>query len=64
MGDLRTFIGVFFVLIGALLLFAPSARAPLTEGPVNLYAGLTMIGFGVIMVWLGIRAIRIARRHS
>jgi hypothetical protein len=64
MGDLRTFIGVFFALLGALLLFAPNARAPLTEGPVNLYAGSAMVTFGVIMMWLGIRAARIARRHN
>jgi hypothetical protein len=64
MGDLRTFIGAFFVLLGALLLFAPNAHAPLTEGPVNLYSGLAMVAFGVIMMWLGIRAARIARRHD
>jgi hypothetical protein len=64
MGDLRTFIGAFFVLLGALLLFVPNARAPLTAGPVNLYTGLAMVAFGVIMVWLGIRGARIARRHN
>jgi hypothetical protein len=59
MGDLRTFIGAFFLIIGALLTAIPEARAPLTANPVNLYAGMSMLAFGAIMLWMGLRA----RRH-
>lgn len=57
MDDLRLPIGIFFTLVGVLLVTVPSARAPLTEVPVNLYAGLSMLVFGGAMVWL-------ARRRS
>lgn len=56
MKDLRTPIGVFFVMVGGLLLIMPGARAPLTEAPVNLYAGLAMLLFGGVMVWLARRS--------
>ena len=59
MGDLRTFIGAFFLIIGALLAAMPQERAPLTENPVNLYAGMAMLAFGAAMLWIGLRA----RRH-
>jgi len=62
MGDLRTFIGVFFVILGALLVAMAGARAPLTEDPVNVYAGVSMLAFGAVMFWLGLRARRGARR--
>jgi hypothetical protein len=57
MNDLRIPIGVFFTIVGILLVTVPSARAPLTKVPVNLYAGLSMLVFGGAMVWL-------ARRRS
>jgi hypothetical protein len=57
MDDLRLPIGIFFTIVGVLLVTVPSARAPLTEVPVNLYAGLSMLLFGGAMVWL-------ARRRS
>ncbi len=55
MSDLRVPIGVFFTVIGGLLVAVPGARAPLTVAPVNLYAGLSMIVFGGVMLWLGLR---------
>ncbi len=55
MNDLRIPIGVFFLITGGLLVVMPGARAPLTEVPVNLYAGLSMLLFGGVMVWLARR---------
>jgi hypothetical protein len=57
MTDLRTPIGAFFGSLGVLLIAMPGARAQLTDAPVNLYAGLSMLVFGGVMVWL-------ARRRS
>jgi hypothetical protein len=57
MNDLRIPIGVFFILLGVVLVAMPGARAPLTDVPVNLYAGSAMLLFGAGMVWL-------ARRRS
>lgn len=54
--DLRRPSGYFFLLTGALVLLtgilAPSARAPLTGTNLNLYAGLGMLTFGGILLWL------------
>ena len=55
MNDLRIPIGVFFLITGGLLVTMPGARAPLTDAPVNLYAGITMLIFGGVMVWLARR---------
>lgn len=55
MSDLRIPIGVFFLLLGSLLAVTPSAAAPLSEGPVNLYVGLCALAFGGGMIWLGRR---------
>ena len=55
MNDLRVPIGIFFAIVGILLVTAPSARAPLTEVPVNLYAGLSMLLIGGVMLWLARR---------
>jgi uncharacterized membrane protein len=56
MVDLRRIIGVFFVLVGLLLLTVTGARAPLTQAPVNLYvAGITIV-FGAVMLALSLRA--------
>jgi hypothetical protein len=61
MGDLRTPIGLFFGIIGIILLIVgvanPGARAELTQVNVNLYCGLSMVIFGSVMLWL-------ARRRS
>lgn len=57
MNDLRNPIGIFFALVGVLLLVVGRAPAPLTAAPVNLYVGTTMVLFGAVMVWL-------ARRQS
>ena len=54
--DLRRIIGVFFVIVGLLLLTVTGAQAPLTSAPVNLYmAGIT-IAFGAVMLALGLRS--------
>ena len=56
MFDLRVPTGFFFSLIGLILvvmgILAPSERAALTEANVNLYCGLVMLAFGVIMLAL------------
>jgi hypothetical protein len=57
MKDLRLPIGIFFSIVGLLLFTMTGARAPLTEAPVNLYGGLSMLLFGGVMLWL-------ARRRS
>jgi hypothetical protein len=57
MNDLRNPIGLFFAIVGLLLFIDGRETAPLTSAPVNLYVGVTMILFGLVMVWL-------ARRRS
>ena len=58
--DLRIPSGWFFTLLGVVLtgygLFAPAVRAPLTQANVNLYSGLTMLAFGVVLLLLARRA--------
>ena len=59
MDDLRIPIGLFFGIIGLVLVavgLLSSARAPLTDVNVNLYAGLFMVAFGGVMLWLSRRA--------
>lgn len=56
MQDLRWPIGIFFAILGAILVAMPNARAPLTDVPVNLYAGVSMLAFGGVMLWLARRA--------
>lgn len=60
MDDLRTPSGIFLALLGLILiatgLLMPGARAPLTTENVNLYAGLCMLLFGGILLWLARRA--------
>ena len=53
--DLRLPIGIFFALAGILLVSSAGARAPLTDVPVNVYAGAFMILFGGVMLWLSRR---------
>ena len=55
MNDLRIPIGTFLAVIGGLLMFVPGERAPLTAAPVNLYAGLSMLLFAAVMLWLALR---------
>ncbi len=59
--DLRLPSGVFFALLGLILislgLISPETRAPLTEWNVNLYAGAGMLLFGGFLLLL-------ARRRS
>ena len=58
--DLRKPSGYFFTLLGLILtlmgIFAPAAPAPLTDANVNLYVGLAMIAFGIILLLLARRA--------
>jgi len=59
MDDLRVPIGLFFAVIGIILVIAGVAvdyRAPLTEANVNLYSGISMLIFGSVMLWLARRA--------
>ena len=59
MGDLRTPIGLFFGIVGIILLLIgiidPGARADLTQVNVNLYCGISMLIFGSVMLWLSRR---------
>jgi sulfite exporter TauE/SafE len=54
--DLRVPTGFFFAIVGLILLamgvFAPTERAALTDSNVNLYCGLFMLAFGLIMLGL------------
>ena len=60
MGDLRVSIGLYFSLVGIILLIVgiadPGARAPLTDFNVNLYSGASVLAFGSVMLWLGRRS--------
>lgn len=60
--DLRVPSGWFFTLLGLILtgygLFAPGARAPLTDANVNLYSGLVMLAFGAILLLIARRSAR------
>jgi uncharacterized membrane protein HdeD (DUF308 family) len=58
--DLRIPTGGFFLLAGVILLalglIDPNARAALTDVNVNLYCGIAMVVFGVFMLLLAFRA--------
>lgn len=60
MNDLRLPTGIFFALLGIILLIysvaRPDAHAPLTQANVNLWSGLTLFVFGGILLWLSRRA--------
>ncbi len=62
MFDLRLPSGLFFTLVGAILvvlgIFDANLRAPMTNANVNLYAGLFMLAFGLFMLRLARRAAR------
>ena len=58
MGDLRVSIGGFFTLAGVIVTItgiASKARAPLDTIDLNLYSGLVLFAFGVVMLWLARR---------
>ncbi|HLH39539.1 MAG TPA: hypothetical protein VKX39_10365 [Bryobacteraceae bacterium] len=50
--DLRVPIGIFFAILGIILIALPGARAALTGVPVNLYSGAAMLLFAGAMLWL------------
>ena len=58
--DLRKPSGYFFCLLGVVLtlmgIVAPGTRAPLTDINVNLYVGIGMMVFGLILLLLARRA--------
>ncbi len=58
--DLRKPSGYFFTLLGLILtlmgVIAPNIRAPLTDVNINLYAGIAMLVFGLILLLLARRA--------
>ena len=59
MADLRTTIGVFFLLVGLIVGatgITAEHRAPLESANVNLYCGLSMLIFGGVMLWLSRRS--------
>ncbi len=60
MWDLRTPSGWFFAILGGILcltgLIDRNLRAPLTDVNVNLYAGVAILLFGGILLWLARRA--------
>ncbi|MGA3188186.1 MAG: hypothetical protein ABSF22_13860 [Bryobacteraceae bacterium] len=57
MTDLRIPIALFFGIVGVLLLTVTGNHAALTDAPVNLYTGASMLLFAGVMAWL-------ARRRS
>jgi len=60
MNDLRIPIGLFFSIVGAILLitgFTGNSRAPLGPENVDLYCGVSMLVFGSVMLWLARRAL-------
>ncbi|HUB83462.1 MAG TPA: hypothetical protein VMB03_31905 [Bryobacteraceae bacterium] len=60
--DLRVPSGLFFLILGAIVLavglLQPELRAPLTDLNVNLYSGLSMVAFGGFLLLLSRRATR------
>lgn len=58
MFDLRIPSGLFFLILGIVLVGVGAIsdpRAAMTDVNVNLYAGLFMLAFGGIMLWLSRR---------
>ncbi|MBZ5611118.1 MAG: hypothetical protein LAP38_22880 [Acidobacteriia bacterium] len=59
MDDLRIPIGGFFTLVGLIVAAVgvmSGNRAPLDPTNVNLYSGVAMLAFGVLMLWLARRS--------
>ena len=49
MSDLRAPIGIFFLILGAILSLTPASGAVLTTAPVNQYTGGVSLVFGAVM---------------
>jgi hypothetical protein len=62
MFDLRLPSGIFFAIIGAVLIFMGltmnDLQAPMTTANVDLYAGLAMFVFGAVLLLLAVRYMR------
>jgi hypothetical protein len=60
MNDLRVPTGLFFSILGLILLIyaavRPDVRAAMTQVNVNLWSGLALLIFGGILLWLSRRA--------
>jgi hypothetical protein len=58
--DLRIPSGLFFLLLGVIValvgILSPGTRAPLADINVNLYSGISMVVFGVVLLLLARRA--------
>jgi len=63
--DLRVPSGWFFTVLGLILmgmgLFAPETRAALTTANVNLFCGIGMLVFGLFLLLMAWRAIRLEK---
>jgi hypothetical protein len=55
MMDLRLPIGVFFLIVGVLLLLTPASAAAMDSGAVNQYTGICSLAFGGFMAGLAWR---------
>jgi hypothetical protein len=59
MWDLRKPSGIFFTLVGLVLLTTavvePDAAAPLASSRVNLFSGVVNLVFGGCLLWLSMR---------
>lgn len=44
------------LILCALGVVSPAARAPLTDVNINLYVGVTMLVFGGVLLWLARRS--------
>jgi hypothetical protein len=60
MNDLRVPTGIFFSILGIILLIyamvRPDVRAAMTQVNVNLWSGLALLIFGGFLLWLSRRA--------
>jgi hypothetical protein len=56
--DLRLPTGLFFAIVGLLLIAVSftSPRAPMTDANVDLYTGAAMLAFGGVMLLLALRS--------
>lgn len=58
--DLRVPSGLFFLILGAIVLAVglvqPDLRAPLTDVNINLYSGISMVVFGGFLLLLARRS--------
>jgi hypothetical protein len=59
MSDLRIPIGIFFTLVGLLVVITglgAGYHAPLESANINLYCGISILLFGGVMLWLARRS--------